>query len=243
MSDETFRFRVERIVPETPLVKTFRLRPEGPGMPFRFSPGQHMGVRPLPSGAHDAEEEAWRHFSLCSCPVEDFVEITVLKQGAVSDRIHALRPGDWVETTQPAGSFVLEERVRHGPVFFAGGIGIAPIRSMVRFCLARGLEKAIGLFASFPEPAHTIFSEEIRAWSEEVPNFSVWLTYTGPAQRPKARVGDAHPWDRAYLEERIERPLERVYYLCAPRGLMDIVEKHLSAIGVPADRIRRERWT
>ena len=39
-----------------------------------------------------------------------------------------------------------------------------------------------------------------------------------------------------------KRPLERVYYLCAPRGLMDIVENHLAAMGVPEDRVRRERW-
>ena len=242
MTEETFRFQVDRIISESPRVKTFRLRPEGSEMPFRFLPGQHMGVRPIQPGASGPESEEWRHFSLSSSPLEEFVEITVLRQGTVSDRMHSLTTGDWVEVTRPVGNFILEEAVGHGPVFFAGGIGIAPIRSMIRFCLDKGLGKAMDLFASFPTAEQAIYREEIKAWADRAPRLSVWLTYTASTGKPDAQSPEPHPWDRAFLEERIERPLERVYYLCAPRGLMDRVETHLSAIGVAEDRVRRERW-
>ena len=241
MTDETFRFKVDRITPETPRVKTFRLRPES-GLPFLFSPGQHLGVRPMKRGIPDPEHEKWRHFSLSSSPSQDFLEITVLKQGKVSDRMHALAQGDWVETTRPVGAFILEDEAGHGPVFFAGGIGIAPIRSMIRLCLEQERGEALSLFASFPTREQAIYRDEIKAWGDRTSRFSCWLTYTGDETRPDAQDPEAHPWDRPFLEERIERPLERVYYLCAPRGLMDIVESHLAAMGVSEDRVRRERW-
>ena len=76
MTEETFRFQVDRIIPESPRVKSFRLRPEGSGLPFHFSPGQHLGVRPAPPGVPDTEHEKWRHSSLSSSPSEDFLEIT-----------------------------------------------------------------------------------------------------------------------------------------------------------------------
>ena len=242
MTDETFRFQVDRIIPESQRVKTFRLRPEGSGLPFHFSPGQHLGVRPAPPGVPDPEHEKWRHFSLSSSPSEDFLEITVLNQGTVSDRMHSLAPGDWVEATRPVGAFILEDEVGHGPVFFAGGIGIAPIRSMIRLCLEQELGEAVSLFASFPTREQAIYRDEIKSWADRAPRFSCWLTYTGTETRPDTQNSESHPWDRPFLEERIERPLERVYYLCAPRGLMDIVENHLAAMGVPDDRVRRERW-
>jgi ferredoxin-NADP reductase len=242
MNDETFRFRVDRIVPESPRVKTFRLRPEGPSLPFRFRPGQHMGVRPARAGGPAPEPVEWRHFSLSSSPLEDFLEVTVLKQGSLSDRMHSLAPGDRVETTRPVGGFVLREPVGHGPVFFAAGIGMAPIRGMIRFCLGKGLGNAISLFASFPNPEQAIYREEIEAWAERGPSLSVWLTYTGTEGKAVSHGKGTHPWNREFLEARIDRPMERAYYLCAPAGLMDKVETHLAAMGVPEDQVHRERW-
>ena len=242
MAEETFRFQVDEIIPESPRVKTFRLRPEGAGLPFLFSPGQHLGVRPVQPGVPHPEHERWRHFSLSSSPTEKHLEITVLKQGTVSDSMHCLKPGDWVEAARPVGDFILREEVGHGPVFFAGGIGIAPIRSMIRLCLEQQREEAVSLFASFPAPEQAIYREEIKAWQERATRFSCWITYTGARARPDAVAPEPHPWDRPFLEERIERPLDRVYYLCAPRGLMDLVGNHLAAMGVPGDRVHRERW-
>jgi ferredoxin-NADP reductase len=242
MAEETFRFRIDEITPESPRVKTFRLRPEGSGMPFSFLPGQHLGVRPAWPGASDPEHDKWRHFSLSGSPTEAFLEITVLNQGIISDRMHSLATGDWVETTRPVGDFVLDENVGRGPVFFAGGIGIAPVRSMIRLCLERELGDALSLFASFPTAEHVIYREEIKGWTRRPSRFSCWISYTGTEAKPDVQGSVSHPWDRSYLEERIRSPLERVYYLCAPRGLMDLVETHLEAMGVSGDRVRRERW-
>jgi len=244
MKEETFRFQVDRITPESPRVKTFRLRPGQSGMPFRFSPGQHMGVRPIDSsGPAGGGDQRWRHFSLSSSPSEpDFLEITVLRQGAASDRIHSLSEGDWVEVTRPEGKFVLGEAVRHGPVFFGGGIGMAPIRSMVRYCLDQGLGKALTLFASFSSPEEALFKDELKKWGDPSTRVSVWVTYSATQAGQGGKAAQSHPWDRAYLEEHVERPLDRVYYLCAPRGLMDTVESHLAAMGIPPERVRSERW-
>jgi ferredoxin-NADP reductase len=243
MKEETFRFQVDRITPESSRVKTFRLRPGQAGMPFRFSPGQHMGVRPIDTeSARGGSDQRWRHFSLSSSPSEpDFLEITVLRQGTASDRIHSLSEGDWVEVTRPEGQFVFDDAVRYGPVFFGGGIGTAPVRSMVRYCLDQGLGKALDLFASFSSPEEALFKDELKKWGDRT-GFYVWLTYTGTQAARDGRSTPSHPWDRAYLEERIERPLDRVYYLCAPRGLMDTVESHLAAMGIPPERVRSERW-
>jgi ferredoxin-NADP reductase len=203
-----------------------------------------MGVRPSdPSGTAGGNDQRWRHFSLSSSPSEpDSLEITVLRQGTASDRIHSLAEGDWVEVTRPEGRFLLDDRVGYGPVFFGGGIGMAPIRSMVRYCLDQRLGKAITLLASFSSPEEALYEDELKKWGDQTPGISAWVTYTGVQAGQDGQNGTSHPWDRAYLEERIEKPLKRVYYLCAPPGLMDTLENHLASMGIPPERLRRERW-
>jgi ferredoxin-NADP reductase len=187
--------------------------------------------------------QTWRHFSLSSSASEqDFLEITVLSQGKASNRMHSLSPGDCVEVTRPEGKFVLEGPVGYGPVFFAGGIGIAPIRSMVRFCLEKGLGEAVSLFAIFSTPEEAIFIDELKAWADQTARVSVWVTYSADESTRHGRIMRSGLWNRGFLEERIERPLARVYYLCTPPGLMDKVEAHLASIGVPPEKVRKERW-
>ena len=122
-------FRIGRIVPENPHVKTFRLFPESGTMPFSYKAGQHVGIRPCEPAMQHGAGQAWRHYSLCGSPTEkDFIEITVLSQGGMSERLHALSNGDRVEVTSPAGQFVLKESAVPGRDFY---IFVVPARPNV----------------------------------------------------------------------------------------------------------------
>lgn len=241
MHAETHVFHVERIVPETDRVKRFFLRPDAGRLPFGFRSGQHLGVRPRTGGSSGETAPPWRHFSLASSPGEcQHIEIAILRQGGMSDRLHGLGPGDAVEVTRPVGGFVLQEPLGRGPVFFAGGIGMAPIRSMVLECLERQLGEAVTLFARFSRPETALFLQDIQAWARDHPRFSAWTAFTRAGQAEAD--GEAPRWDSACLEERIEHPMERTYHLCAPRGLMDEIEGVLAGMGVDGSHVLREDW-
>ena len=244
VQEETFPLHVERIFPETPRVKTFRLRPELGELPFRFLPGQHMGVSPCLSGSEKRETPAkWRHFSLSSSPENrGFAEISVLNQGTASAALHHLSPGDGVEVTRPTGRFTFEDPADHGPVFFGAGIGVAPLRSMVRYCLDRDLGEAITVFLCFPSVEEGLFLKQFRAWAEETPRMDlrIHLSGSGPAgEQPPYRGGLQDP---DVLREGIARPGYRTCYLCLPPGLREGVHTALVTMGVPAEQIHAEIW-
>ena len=69
--------------------------------------------------------------------------------------------------TRPLGTFTLDEPLDHGPVFFGAGIGVAPIRSMLRTCLDRDLGEEITLFLRFSSPGEALYLETFRAWSRQ----------------------------------------------------------------------------
>ena len=76
-------------------------------------------------------------FAICSSPtLKDFIEISVMKHGKVTSEIHNLKTGDVVGIRGPYGnSFSLEKWKDKNLVFIGGGIGQAPLRSVINYVL------------------------------------------------------------------------------------------------------------
>lgn len=120
---------VTDIMKDTPDVKTFRiLTPEGK-KPFDHMPGQCAMVS-MP-GVGEAL------FSITSSPTNtEFMEFSIKKCGCVTDWLHAIEPGQQVTVRGPYGNgFPVETELKGKDLLFiAGGIGLAPLRSVINYC-------------------------------------------------------------------------------------------------------------
>ena len=119
------------IVDEAKDIKSFRLQPV-----IKYLPGQWMYVTiPQPSTLSPQKH----HFTISSSPTEPFLQFTT-KYRQESDYKKALwqkRAGDSLEINGPFGSFVLDEKDTSPRLFIAGGIGITPFRSMIKYATDR----------------------------------------------------------------------------------------------------------
>lgn len=120
---------VTDIMKDTPDVKTFRiLTPEGK-KPFDHMPGQCAMIS-MP-GIGEAL------FSITSSPTNtEFMEFSIKKCGCVTDWLHAVEPGQQVTVRGPYGNgFPVETELKGKDLLFiAGGIGLAPLRSVINYC-------------------------------------------------------------------------------------------------------------
>ena len=120
---------VTDIMKDTPDVKTFRiLTPEGK-KPFDHMPGQCAMIS-MP-GVGEAL------FSITSSPTNtEFMEFSIKKCGCVTDWLHAVEPGQQVTVRGPYGNgFPVETELKGKDLLFiAGGIGLAPLRSVINYC-------------------------------------------------------------------------------------------------------------
>jgi len=128
------QLKVVQIVRETPTVKTFRLADPGTDrMPFDFLPGQFLQVEVAP----EAEKTARRSYTIASSPTQRaYVELTVKReeQGAVSKYLHdKLAVGDLLKVTGPFGEFTFTGTDAESIVLIAGGVGITPMMSVLRY--------------------------------------------------------------------------------------------------------------
>ena len=115
---------------DTPDVKTFRvLTPDGK-KPFEHMPGQ-CAMLSIP-GVGEAL------FSITSSPTNrEYMEFSIKKCGCLTSWIHMLEPGQQITIRGPYGNgFPVETELRGKELLFiAGGIGLAPLRSVINYCL------------------------------------------------------------------------------------------------------------
>jgi NAD(P)H-flavin reductase len=113
---------------QTPDVKTFRVvAPEG-GKLFEHMPGQ-CAMLSIP-GVSEAM------ISITSSPTnKEYMEFSVKKCGCLTEVLHGLEPGDYMTVRGPYGNaFPVETDLKgEGLVFIAGGIGLAPLRSVINY--------------------------------------------------------------------------------------------------------------
>jgi NAD(P)H-flavin reductase len=110
-------------------VKTFRLvfQDEDIKNDFTFSPGQCVMVSLFGEG------ECF--FAISSPPTKkDFIEVSVMKLGKVTTALHECEPGDILGVRGPYGnSFDVKGWQGKNLVFIGGGIGQAPLRSLINY--------------------------------------------------------------------------------------------------------------
>ena len=114
---------------DTPDVKTFRVvAADGSGKCFEHKPGQ-CAMLSIP-GVGEAM------FSITSSPTNtEFMEFSIKKCGCLTTWLHAMEPGQQVTIRGPYGTAfpVDTELVGQDLLFIAGGIGLAPLRSVINY--------------------------------------------------------------------------------------------------------------
>lgn len=196
---------------------------------FNFYPGQYLDIE-LPVQDRNGNTRA---YTISSSPTEDFLMITTKK--GVSQFKKALeesKKGDSITTSHPAGTFTLDESTP--AVFIAGGIGITPFRSIIKYALDQNLNTPITLFYSNSDN-NFLFKKELGRWQRKLPNLTIHYLDTSKHKR----------LNRVTLQQILNFPLSIVnyiYYLAGPPTMVDEFEKILLSLGIDQISIRYDRF-
>jgi ferredoxin-NADP reductase len=222
------RGRIEEVVPETADAATLVIRP---GADWAgHVPGQYLRI-----GVDVDGVRLWRAYSLTHGPRPDgriSVTVKAVPDGKVSNfLVHEVRPGTLVHLEQAAGEFVLP--TEGGKLLFVtAGSGITPVIGMLRnlFPVADSgvvrLDRSAGydivVVHVAPSEPQTIFLRNLRALDE------------AGTIRLVARYDDEHGvMDVDSLTELVPDLDERTTLACGPAGLLDALEEHHAARGLP----------
>ncbi len=232
-----FQAQLLRIHQETPTVKSFLLRVGSEG--FTFLPGQWIDL----CVDTDGGERAVGGFTLVSSPLRrGVIELAIkgLRGGRAAAHLwNQARVGDIFWISRPSGDFCFHEDMSDSLVLIAGGIGVNPLMSMVRYLDDAGKKVRITLIYSVTSPSELLFGKELQAISARNPLLRCLFTVTQPGQEPwEGRRGRI---DKKMLEE-AKLDLHARYYICGPPGMPTELARVLRGLGVLPDSIRFEEW-
>ena len=153
--------RIEEVRVETPDTKTFKavFCDDDCRAPFTYRPGQFAELSVF--GVGEAP------FSITSTPTRNgFLEFSIKRMGRVTSALHEMIGGEQVGIRGPYGNgFPVDDWKEKNLLFIGGGIGLAPLRSAINYCLDnRGDYGDIEIIYGARSPADLVFKGELEQW-------------------------------------------------------------------------------
>jgi predicted ferric reductase len=204
---------------------------------FSYMPGQFAF---LSFDALSISKEA-HPFTLSSTPTRpETVQFIVRDRGDWTHRLNTIRKGDRAFIEGPYGRF--SHRLlptRKDIIMIAGGIGITPMLSMLRYQYDYKDSRRITLIWSNQTRAHLFAQEELNAIRTRLTNFTWLPIFT----REKGEDGQMGRLDQVMLKHTLRGGrMESAIFLCGPPPMMNVVQADLIRIGFPKSSIHTEAF-
>lgn len=207
---------------------------------FTFKAGQYCFVT-LGHLNYPDERGEKRQFSIVNSPNEKgIITITTrLSESGFKKTLQELPIGSEVQLGPIAGVFVLPGHSEKPLVFIAGGIGITPFISMLRYVSEEKLPYNVTLIYSNRDQSSTAYLEEVQNYPLPTTNYQLILTMTNdPNWNHEKRMVDA-----SFIKDYFPEVNAQYYMVVGPPGMVEAVKKALFDAGVNQDNIRAENFT
>ena len=211
-----------------------------PGFSHRL--GQYMEWT-LPLRNADSRG-ARRYFSIASSPTEPELMIAARfpeKTSRYKQELAVMKPGDLIIAGELGGDFVLPRDQSLPLAFVAGGIGITPFRSMVKYLLDKGERRDIVLLYSCSTEEELVFRELFDEARCRIGLKTVY-TLTDTHRIPQAWCGQRGPIDARMMRGEVPAIRQRRFFVSGPPGMVNAMVTTLHAAGVPRRQVRTDSF-
>ncbi|OUS27005.1 hypothetical protein A9Q99_17520 [Gammaproteobacteria bacterium 45_16_T64] len=252
------KFRVQSIVSENSVIKSFYLVPhDGKPLPI-FSPGQYLTFKLKVPGI---SKPVIRCYSLSDSGAQtDYYRVSIKLQiaplaadgtvvqdvvdGVSSSYFHrSIEEGDILDAKAPAGKFWLDMTEKTPVVLIAGGVGITPMLSMLNTLIQKKSKREVWLFYGVPNVRQLIMAEYLQEITQNNSNVHWHSFFSEPGIYGLREEGDSnHGHITCDAIEQLGAPMAADFYVCGPGPMMDSIVSGLHDADVNADRIHFESF-
>ena len=239
---------VKRVSPEAAgaVAITFAI-PEAERERFAFEPGQFLTLRATIDG-----QDVRRNYSISSprsrLTREGELEIGIrpVEGGLFSNwAARAIKAGDTLQVMPPDGRFVVKKKRAIHRVGFAAGSGITPILSIAATTLEEQPDSKFTLIYGNRRMSTVMFNEDLQdlkdRFRDRLTMIHVLSRQAQEVDLLQGRIDGAKV--RAIIDALLPVGSMDEVFICGPDEMITATENALVQAGVPADRIRTERFT
>jgi ferredoxin-NADP reductase len=238
---------------------SFHLQPvDGQPLP-PFKPGQFLtfalDVTPGSSDPTATSRPITRCYSLSDRPEPAHYRVTIKRvpapadhpefaPGLSSSHFHDhVRVGDILRVKAPAGHFFIDPDPDVPVVLIGGGIGITPMMSMLRWCMAEQPQRVVHLYYGLRNSGEHAFKPQLEEMAASHPALRLNIVYSRPGE------ADVQGRDYRYQGHADVELLRRTlphgrhqFYVCGPPAMMQLLVPALAEWGVPVADIHYEAF-
>jgi glycine betaine catabolism B len=211
-----------------------------PSQKLAFLPGQYMEF----TLAHPQTDSRGnrRYFTLASSPTENVVHLGVRfyeKSSSFKRALYSIDGRTNLVAAQIAGDFTLPRNPEKKLVFLAGGIGITPFRSMLKYLLDTQQTRDIILFYT-NKTVDEIAYKDVLGQAQTRMGVKIFYALTEKTALPRNWTGIKGRIDEQMLLKTIPDYLERIYYLSGPPEMVRTYEESLKKLQIKSSQIKKD---
>lgn len=205
--------------------------------PLDFAAGQFVWL----NVGHSPFSLAENPFSIASAPAtKDQLSFVIKEAGDFTNRIGGVQPGTRCYLDGPHGHLRVPCSEAPGIALLAGGVGIAPVLSILRQLLCERDTRPIVLLYGNRVREQIVYEDELRDMQNDI---DLRVEYA-LAEPPPNWQGHRGMIDAALLRTVLDRPNAKAwrYIICGPQPMIEGVEKTLLSCGVPSGNVLSEQF-
>jgi predicted ferric reductase len=212
------------------------LRPKGhEGLDFHASQVAWININSSPFTLHK------NPFSISgSAHRKDELRFSIKNLGDFTSTVGDLKGGETVYVDGPFGSFSLEKpNTKEGLVLMAGGIGAAPVMSILHTLADSNDQRPVYFFYGCYDEENIIFFKEIENLKKKL-NLKVFYVLEKPKNPEKNLQGYI---TRDLLDQKLPgNRAELYYFVCGPLPMIGAMESHMAYLGIPDYQVTTEKY-
>lgn len=194
---------------------------------LKFLAGQYMEWT-LPHKSPDSRGNR-RYFTIASSPTENNLKIGIKfspNGSSFKKALLDLKKGGLISAGQLSGEFTLHKDVSKKLCFMAGGIGITPFKSIIKYLVDKNQNWDIVLF-----------------YSNKTQEDIVYKDIFNKAQRLGIKTVYINTDKMGYIDDKMIKEKapdfkQRIFYISGPHSMVDAFEKTLKQMGIPSSQIK-----
>ncbi|OHA17577.1 MAG: hypothetical protein A3H57_00870 [Candidatus Taylorbacteria bacterium RIFCSPLOWO2_02_FULL_43_11] len=205
---------------------------------INFKPGQYLEWNLNGNGADDRGNR--RFFTIASSPTEKFIRLGVKfyeRPSTFKSSLFLLKPGDKIFAGELSGDFILPSEKKK-LAFVAGGIGITPFRSMLKYMSDTGQKWDVVLFYSNKTKDDIAYEEEINRYEKSV-GVKVVHVLSFPHIAPLF-IAERGPLDEEMIIKHCSDYRERIFYVSGPQAMVQSIKRKLIKMQLQLKQIKTD---
>ncbi len=211
-----------------------------PSQTLAFLPGQYMEF--TLAHPHPDSRGNRRYFTLASSPTENVVHLGVRfyeKSSSFKQALYSLDGKTGLTGAQIAGDFTLPPDPTQKLVFIAGGIGITPFRSMLKYLLDTHQRRDIILLYANKTIDEIVYRDVLSSAQSKL-GVKIFYILTDKSALPRNWTGFTGRMDEQMLIQAVPDYQERTFYLSGPPEMVQAHEESLKRLHIRRSQIKKD---